>query len=269
MKTKVKSLLSSKSLTGETQMKTVFDIGMYDGSDTEYFLSEGYRVIAIEANPALIKRAERVFRDALSARQLTLVNAAIASDLDEVITLNICGDDLGSSSIYDDMTSARTPLGSYTVQGITIQKLIEEYGVPYYLKVDIEGADRFCILPIASDNRPKYISFEAGNDFEELLGHLTAVGFTKFKLINQVSFRELSNQRNMTDRVRRKIMHWLGYGAPTYIRYHGRFFKSMHSSGPFPWLSDGDWCSAKELLEKWKRARVTNQLRDWYDVHGM
>ena len=35
----------------------IFDIGMYDGSDTRYYLNEGFRVLAIEENPVLVKRA--------------------------------------------------------------------------------------------------------------------------------------------------------------------------------------------------------------------
>ena len=38
--------------------KLIFDIGMYDGSDTRYYLNEGFRVLAIEANPILVKRAK-------------------------------------------------------------------------------------------------------------------------------------------------------------------------------------------------------------------
>ena len=44
--------------------KLIFDIGMYDGSDTRYYLNEGFRVLAIEANPVLVKRArELIFQE--------------------------------------------------------------------------------------------------------------------------------------------------------------------------------------------------------------
>ena len=40
--------------------KLIFDIGMYDGSDTRYYLNEGFRVLAIEENPVLVKRAREL-----------------------------------------------------------------------------------------------------------------------------------------------------------------------------------------------------------------
>ena len=53
-------------------MKTVFDIGMYDGADTEYYLSEGHKVVAVEANPALVERAKAKFPNELSSGQFDL-----------------------------------------------------------------------------------------------------------------------------------------------------------------------------------------------------
>ena len=44
--------------------RLIFDIGMYDGSDTRYYLNEGFRVLAIDGNPVLVKRArELIFQE--------------------------------------------------------------------------------------------------------------------------------------------------------------------------------------------------------------
>ena len=48
--------------------RLIFDIGMYDGSDTRYYLNEGFRVLAIEANPVLVQRArELLFQDEIKS----------------------------------------------------------------------------------------------------------------------------------------------------------------------------------------------------------
>jgi FkbM family methyltransferase len=249
--------------------RTIFDIGMYDGSDTRYFLVKGFKVLAVEANPALVQRAGIVFKQYIFSRQLTLVNAAISGEQGKEVTLTVCGDDLGSSSIYDQTITSRNPTGSYTVQGATILNLMDMYGVPYYLKIDIEGAERFCVLPLTTAQRPEYISFEAGDDLEELIQHAAGIGYKMFKLINQINFRELQNQRNIGDRLRKIALRGLGYAEPAYIRRKGRFFKTMHSSGPAPWISDGRWCSAGELIKKWRNAKGTNEFSGWYDVHAV
>jgi len=31
----------------------IYDVGMNNGDDCEYYLTKGYRVVAVEANPAL------------------------------------------------------------------------------------------------------------------------------------------------------------------------------------------------------------------------
>ena len=44
--------------------KLIFDIGMFDGADTRYYLNKGYKVLAVEANTVLVKRArELIFQE--------------------------------------------------------------------------------------------------------------------------------------------------------------------------------------------------------------
>jgi FkbM family methyltransferase len=249
-------------------MKTVFDIGMYDGADTEYYLSEGHKVVAVEANPALVERAKARFPIELSSGQLVLVNAAVSMDSQQQVTLFISGDDLGSSSASMEQVASRNVIGSYSVSSVKVDELMKAHGVPYFMKVDIEGADKFCILPLTSQMRPDYISFEAGEDVEELVLHLKAIGYQRFKAISQCNFMELSNQEAFLFRLRRKIIHVLGYKDPEYVRCNGRFFRLMHSAGPAPWASDGTWCSAPALLDKWKEARNSAEFGGWFDIHA-
>lgn len=177
------------------QVKLIYDIGMYDASDTKYYLSEGYNVLAVEANPFLVKRAARELEKELSQGRVEFVNAAISDRSGEEITLTVCGDDIGASTIYGENIASRNPIGAYSVLTVTLGDLIESHGLPFYLKVDIEGADRFCVLELTSNNRPTYLSFEVGQDLEELMSHCVSIGFAKFKLVNQCNFRELSKQK--------------------------------------------------------------------------
>jgi FkbM family methyltransferase len=249
-------------------MKTIFDLGMYDASDTIYYLEEGFRVVAVEANPALVRRAQVALDKYVASGQLAIVNAAIGPS-NEAIEVSICGDDLGSSSIYRELVEARTPIGKFTVQGITTHELFDRFGVPYYLKIDVEGADGLCVRALSSTTKPNYLSFEVDDDLEELTDHLASIGFTKFKLINQVTFRELTNRRNLRDRTALKIVRMLGYAEPQYVKRCGRLFKSAHSSGPAPWCSDGAWRSRDELLRKWERLHSLLQHNVWFDLHAM
>jgi hypothetical protein len=74
--------------------KRIFDFGMYDASDTIYYLEEGFSVVAVEANPALVQRARSVLSRYISDGKLDVVHAAISADNNDV-ELTVCGDDLG------------------------------------------------------------------------------------------------------------------------------------------------------------------------------
>ena len=241
---------------------------MYDGSDTQYYLDSGYRVVAVEANPHLIRRARERFRTAIDAQRLVCVHAAI-TPRGEPAQLTLSADDLGSSSTLERWVADKQPAGSVSVPGTTIQALFARYGIPHYLKVDIEGADRWCVLALTSEQHPRYLSFEVRSDFEELLHHAESVGFRRYKIINQLNFRELEHERRLYDRVRLRAVRMLGYDRPELIRRHGRFFVSGHSSGPAPWTSDGRWYSADTALQRWRRAQEADPENwRWYDVHA-
>lgn len=244
-------------------MHLIFDIGMYDGSDTAYYLERGYRVIAVEANPELASSARQKFDTQIALGQLVCINAAISPEGNPV-ELRLSGDDLGSSTLFGDRIAHRRPVGSITVPGITIDHLIEEHGVPIYMKVDIEGADRFCVLSLTAENCPKFLSFEIGDDVEELLLHAANIGYKRFKVINQNSFRELVNVDCVYDRIARRLMRYLGYADPNMVRRAGRFFVTGHSSGPMPWESDGRWRSFDDTRSIISRA----ELPGWNDIHA-
>lgn len=252
--------------------RTVFDIGMYDGSDTEYYLELGHRVVAVEANPNLVDRATERFAPHLRSGRLRLVNSAITSGTGigagtGKVDLLISGEDLGASSVLREQVANRTPIGSYTVLTTSLQDIFREHGVPYYLKIDIEGSDRWCVLALTKAERPQYLSFEVGKDLAELAEHAASIGYTRFRLINQCNFRELGQQRQLSDRIRMRIIRQLGYDEPNLIRRFGRFFRAGHSSGPAPWLDNGEWFSATEILRRWSRATATG-IEGWYDLHA-
>jgi FkbM family methyltransferase len=251
-------------------MKTVFDFGMYDASDTIYYLEEGFKVVAVEANPRLAERARSILSNYINQHRLDIVNAAISIDNNDV-DLIVSGSDLGSSSSNADLLANKVPIGKYTVPGITVTQIFECYGIPYYLKVDIEGQDHLCVKALSKKERPEYLSFEISNkDLDGLIDHLESVGYTRFKLINQRNFREITNENNLRDRCSRKLMNLMGYGEPSFIKYHGRFFSIGHSSGPAPWCSDGQWSSADRVSQQWNNIKEQLEIGGavWYDLHA-
>jgi FkbM family methyltransferase len=252
-------------------MRTVFDVGVYDGADTGYYLDEGFRVVAVEANPEMARFVSQRFFRQVESGQLEVMNAAI-SDHDGPVDFFLAGDDPGASSTVRQMVESRAPLHTIRVPTTTIPALLGRFGVPFFLKSDIEGSDHLCILPLTKDTRPEYVSFEAGErnpaQYEPLIEHLAGIGFRRFKLINQVSFLELTEQRRPLDRAVLGVRRRLGYDPPRRVRRSGRRFTAGHSSGPGPWSSSGRWVDADTLLTTWRRAHERGELTGWYDVHA-
>lgn len=249
----------------------IFDIGMYDGADTAYYLELGFRVVAVEANPALVALAQRRFANEIEAGALSVVHNAITLT-GEPATLTLSAEDLGSSSTQAEAGwhASNHATGSITVPGCTIEALFHEYGIPHCLKVDIEGADHLCIRALRADRRPAFLSFEMGDDADALLSHSAAIGYRRFRVVHQRSFRELSRLQLWSDRLKRRVMRRMGYDAPRRIRRAGRFFVSGHSSGPVPWLADGPWRSLTALQQQIHEARRDGRFvrGSWHDIQA-
>jgi FkbM family methyltransferase len=245
----------------------IFDIGMYDGSDTAYYLECGYKVIAVEANPEFVDRAKRRFAGKIASGQLTCINAAISSTGEDV-ELNLAWDTPASNSLFNNRITNQRPTCAITVPGVTLHQLVEQFGMPDYLKVDIEGADHLCILSLTSETHPNFLSFEVGDDVDQLLSHVETIGFRRFKVINQSSFRNLANQRCLHDRLAHRLMRYMGYHEPLMVRRAGRFFSTGRSSGPVPWRSDGPWRSGDATRSELYKARTSNTLSGAYDIHA-
>jgi FkbM family methyltransferase len=250
-------------------VKTVFDIGMFDGEDTAYYLELGYRVVAVEANPVAVEAGHRRFADALADRRLIIEHLAIGSEVG-TMDLYICAEDPGSSSLVAERVQARENSNTRVlVPTMPLGVLFERHGVPYYLKVDIEGADRHAVLALTPTLRPSFVSFEMGDDAEELIDHLGTIGYNKFKIVSQVTFRELERVTTLGDRITRRIRHTLRQPPSTSVHRAGRRFTAEHSSGPLPELVEGRWRDLDETRARWRthqRERPTEG--GWFDLHA-
>ena len=50
----------------------IMDIGMNDGLDSSFYLSKGFRVVAVEANPILIEKVGKELADYVASGQLII-----------------------------------------------------------------------------------------------------------------------------------------------------------------------------------------------------
>ncbi len=243
----------------------IFDIGMNNGDDTAYYLHKGFQVVAVEANPNLAEAATGRFRGEIAAERLIIVNAGIARE-DGSMPFWICEAHSEWSS-FDRSIASRDNCRHYDilVPCRTFRSVIEEFGVPFYLKVDIEGNDHCCLEGLGKENLPPYISVEASG--LGLLDSLADLGYTRFKCISQFNYisleippsREQRNfefaerllkSRNLLVRIFRRMggRTWVNTLKSRSLRDRGWTFPSG-SSGPFGEDLPGTWLDYEQTRE--------------------
>jgi FkbM family methyltransferase len=262
------------------QSDLIYDVGFHYGEDTEFYLTKGFKVLAIEAHPALYQAGREKFSRDIESRRLTLLNLAVAETSGPISFFESDNDVWGS--IRRDAASRNERLGAgwreIQVEGRRFDEILREYGIPYYLKVDIEGADLLCLKALKeSDNRPKYVSIEAEVDFLSGIRHeiavLSELGYARFKIVRQGHVPLQSCP--FPAREGQYVEYKFPYG----------------SSGMFGEEAPGEWLSAEHALESYRKIvriqrlfgdkgwirrlplgnKVTNFVQpdvSWYDTHA-
>jgi len=247
----------------------VYDVGSHAGHDVAYYLHRGFRVVAIDANPKLIKRLGERFPGEIEAGRVELVNAAIGIEPGEC-ELWLSASDDGSSSIFPGEVS--DPAGSIQVPMVPLTSIFQQFGSPFYMKVDIQGADRFCLEALTSAPLPRYVSWEAGPGAVECLELVRRLGYRNFKCIDQTVFRQIDYLLSFQGRLLRRWRRWTGQETDQGIQRSGWNFIPGHSSGPFGEDTDGHWRSFEQIRKEWlafeARVRMFRRPPAWYDFHA-
>ena len=256
----------------------VYDVGMSTGEDTAYYLHKGYSVVAIDANPELAERGTSTFATEISKGRVVILNIGIA-ETDGELDFWVC-DDNDDWSSFDRSRLLRYEAAHHSVRvkTRTFASVMEEYGVPFYCKIDIEGHDRICIEQLEQDKKPEYISIEMTegqwlNDIYQLKN----LGYRGFKVIDQVSlgipwkWSPLDAATALHPavaavwgRVRTKV-YW------TRRPRVGDWSFPWGSSGPFGEETAGRWLGVEEAIRLCTAVQDRSRKRNeplWCDIHG-
>jgi FkbM family methyltransferase len=274
----------------------IYDVGMNNGDDTAYYLRRGFRVVAIEANTRLAKCAAERFRTQISSGQLRLLNIGIAAEEGE-LPFWIC-ETYSEWSSFDRKIASRDgcPHHEVMVPCRRFASVLEEFGVPYYLKVDIEGNDILCLQDLNPQRLPKFVSVESASP--DLITLMAGRGFKRFKAISQYNFLPIELPSSSEQRRYERVQWMLQTRNPlirAFRRFGGRGWLNRQlnrsrkhadwtfpfgSSGPFGEDLPGRWLDHDELITtlkhllEFKEQKRSSPFWDereysfWVDVHG-
>lgn len=274
----------------------VYDVGLFDGADTAYYLFRGYNVVAVDANPAMIEKARQRFAREIADKRLTLLNVGISSTPG---TATFWVSDQPEWSSFDRTIASRDGTGHKPVDIpiVPFAQLIAEHGVPHYLKIDIEGNDRLCVEGLRGSALPQYLSVESEcvgdsavlSDAEAtaMLELLREIGYRKFKMVDQYHGWS-SVRRSAAGRLRMRLLNSVAHGRlrvpglsavaekftdPARIARLGFNF-TRGASGPWGDDVPGDWMPFETARSVYLQHRHASLDQDrplysfWFDWHA-
>jgi FkbM family methyltransferase len=201
--------------------------------------------------------ARRRLAEFAGGGRLEIYNVAIAPHRGQV-DFFASGQSLwGSISPHSAEMNQRlgTKTQKQTVPSLPFGDILERHGVPYYLKVDIEGSDALCLQTLVDRRRtPRFVSVECDlNDRQAMFATVAALwslGYREFKLLNQAL--------NPTLRCPQPALEGQFVDAA--------FTKSM--SGPFGDETPGRWLSADQVWDSYAAIARQQRLRTTYAATG-
>lgn len=124
----------------------VFDLGAHVGNRTKAFAALGAHVVAVEPQPRLTALLRRTFRN---DPHVTVDPRAVGHQNGE-ITLHICPTNPTIASTSGDWVARTRELPEWNrfsftdevvVEQVSLDTLITTYGVPRFVKIDVEGRE--------------------------------------------------------------------------------------------------------------------------------
>jgi hypothetical protein len=159
-----------------------------------------------------------------------------------------------------------------------MERVFREYGIPYYMKVDIEGCDFLCLEALRSTQaRPRYVSIEWNKlslrGVRQELNSLAELGYGSFKVVPQ---HEVAHQHPpVPPREGRAVDHVFSEGssglfgeeapgrwvdAPSALKMYRPIFMRYRPVGDDP------------LIKSWRMRtalqRCLGVTAGWYDTHA-
>lgn len=172
----------------------VFDVGANVGKYSNIFLNLGARVIAFEPNMSLHKILLKRFSGNVS---FEVINVGLGSSVGDMY-FNISDNHLVSTfsekfiSHKKDSGENKNWQKKAVVQIDTLDNLIRKYGIPVFIKIDVEGFEKEVISGL--NFKTDYLSFEFtsptfNSDTIYCIERLKMLGYKHFNLVFGETFK--------------------------------------------------------------------------------
>ena len=226
--------------------KIIYDFGASDGKNIPYYLLKSDLIIAVEANPKSCEIIKKKFKKEIHEKKLIVENCVVANENNKNSefflhkTNNLLSQfPKPNDELIDNFTKI-------DLESADVAYLIQKYGKPYYVKIDLEEYDNIILKKIFdNDILPNYISAEAINS-DVINSFLINKNYNAFKLIEGDSVGFL--YRNIKiDAYKKKI----------------KYSFDKESAGPFGNDLHGKWIKKENFVKL-----IEFKGPGWRDIHA-
>ena len=224
----------------------IYDFGMNNGDDVEYYLKKGMKVVGVEANPSLCQDCGERFGSEIESGRLVVLNVALsARSSPDPLTFYVHRTNHVLSQVGEPEPAQRHEFDAIKVSQRRASDIIREYGKPHYVKIDVEHMDQIVLRDLfTSGIFPDFLSSEAHSI--EVFALLVAYGYSAFKLVDGPLVSEQYRQA--------KIATPQGYVTHAFKR---------HSAGPY----------GEDIASSWRDPDsfflvLASEGLGWKDIHA-
>ncbi len=226
----------------------IYDVGMHKGEDTDYYLKKGFNVIGYEADPIWAAHCRSRFSEEIKNGKLIVVEGAIVEiplgeSKERTIKfyknkeISVWGTVDGAWAYRNELLGTTNEIIEVPI--VNFAECLEKYGIPHYLKIDIEGMDAACLRAlIRFEQKPDYVSIESEKisyiHLVEEMNLLAQLGYTQFKAVQQQGISQQIEPKTSKEK-----------------QYVGYQFQEG-SSGLFGEDLPCDWKAYKQILHEYK-----------------
>jgi FkbM family methyltransferase len=166
-------------------MNLIFDIGAHLGSTVKIFTKKkAGRIIAFEPNPLLVDNLREVFKN----NNVTVDTRGLSNEIGTKIfnvsyadSLSTFSQDWIHNSRFSDTITWDTQV---EVETTTLDNVIEEYGIPDYVKIDVEGYEYEVLSSLTKFLPDTLFAFEWAEETKDkiylILEHVYNLGYKSF-----------------------------------------------------------------------------------------
>lgn len=171
-------------------MSLFFDIGCNVGQWIEANLQGGNRIIGLEPNPIIYRKAKDRYKE---GRRVLIYNLAASYESDKEIDFYIEKYDQNavcSTASPEWVNNSRftdtLKWDKIQVKTIALNDMIERFGEPEFIKIDTEGYEYHVIRGLYCAVCPLCFEWaeETGDDIIHSIDHLHAIGYNRFFILS-------------------------------------------------------------------------------------